>query len=109
MKCPIEITKYLDKTCLILAKVLNDVLQERFRERFAEDPAGAGETASFRERTRDRALIRVTASIISVFKSRPLSHPVIESFVEITPGVRLAFRDEAALPLERLFFSPRVI
>jgi len=44
MKYPIEITKYLDKACLIFESVLNDVL----RERFAEDPESWG-TASFVE------------------------------------------------------------
>lgn len=77
--------------CLILKKVLDDVLQERFRERFAEDPELENSPFSWKD-AKDRTLIRVTASIISVFKSRPLSHPVIESFVEITSGVRLAFR-----------------
>jgi len=75
---------------LIFERVLNDVL----RERFAKDPEL--ENSFFRGRMRDRALIRVRASIISVFKSRPLSHPVIESFVEITPSVRLAFRRDGA-------------
>lgn len=81
-----EIAKYLDKAYLNLEQVLNNVLRERsFGKGSRRIPSRS--TAPFsRKGARDRALIRVTASIISVFKSHPLSHPVIESFVEITPG-----------------------
>lgn len=80
----------------------HDVLQE-----FEEDSSRVENTLLFRAGMQDHANTRITASIISVFKSRSLSHSVIESFVEITSG--FVWRLGEAASQERLFFSPRVI
>lgn len=95
--------KYLD----MFYSISNEMSQHDVLQEFEEDSSRAENTLLFRAGMRDRANTRITASIISVFKSRSLSHSVIESFVEITSG--FVWRLGEAASQERLFFSPRVI